>query len=105
MDKATYLFNKLAESTVKVTDDWFIPRDTLKEIHSGQTFMEDDQMDKKLMYEGYGLEKFKGNFKNLDKFKGPVHVDDVEIKHAPKMSKQELQKVTEQLRRQIYGKA
>lgn len=46
---------------VEIVDDaWFKWRDELKEANKGKTFVGENDGSKKVMYEGYGLKKFKG---------------------------------------------
>lgn len=101
MDKAEKVFMKYAEQTTLVDDKWFIPRDTLKDLHSGVTFVRDSNTPIKVMYEGRGLDRFTGKFKDLAKSKGPVDVANVNIDHIKKPSKESLDSATAKFREDI----
>ena len=101
MSKIETIFNKLASGSFFINDAWFKPRQELKTLHSGNTFVRDTNVTVKTMFEGQGLKKFDGKFTNLDSNKGPVNVENVVIPHIPKIPREKLIEITNKLRNKI----
>lgn len=102
MDKAEYIFLKLAEEkTIRVTDAWFKPRDDMKKLHEGRTFFKDSNVSIKTKFEGQGLKKYLGYFPDPNLSKGSTKVEDVQLEHKPILSREELKQKTLELRRKI----
>ncbi len=83
------------QRTEYVTDEWLKKREQIRAANSGVTFVRDTDGSPKVMSLGDGLELFTGKFKDLNQFKGPVHVGEVNLPHHPKIPLEQVKKLNQ----------